>query len=392
VAATRLPAQNVVVMSLAVFALIAGEQLWSRFLPKYLVDLGAPALAVGLWGSSKDFLDAALQYPGGVLSDRLGSQRALLAFTAIAGLGYAAYRFAPAWPWLFLALLLASAWSSLASPATFALVAESLPPGQRARGFLVQSLLRRVPIVFAPALGGALVERMGLQGGLRTGFTVSIALAAIALVGQWRFYRPPARHVPSARAPLATLWAHASTPLKRLLVADVLARSAESLADVFVVLWALDRLHIAPGLYGRLVGLMMAVSIVAYFPGAWVSERFGRRPAVIFTFVMFAAFPLLTALAHDARGLALAFVAGGLREFGEPARKSLIVDSADPALRGQSVGGYYLARSTLILPAGVLGGWLWTHDQRAPFVAAAIVGAAGVAWFATRFREAALTH
>src|SRR5205814_172313 len=128
--------RNVLVMSAAVFLLIAGEQLWSRFLPVYLVTLGAPAVALGLWGSSKDFLDAALQYPGGALSDRYGSQRALMAFTAIAGLGYLAYRFAPSWPWLFAGLVLVSAWGSLGSPAMFALVAESLPSGRRARGFM----------------------------------------------------------------------------------------------------------------------------------------------------------------------------------------------------------------------------------------------------------------
>src|SRR5437773_3009587 len=103
-------------MSAAMFALVAGEQLWTRFLPKQLALLGAPALALGLWGSAKDFLDAVLQYPGGALSDRFGSQRALLVFTAIAGVGYATYVLAPSWPWYFAALLLASAWSSLASP------------------------------------------------------------------------------------------------------------------------------------------------------------------------------------------------------------------------------------------------------------------------------------
>jgi len=112
--------RNVLVMSGAVFVLIAGEQLWTRFLPIYLVTLGAPAVALGLWGSSKDFLDAALQYPGGAVSDRYGSQRALLLFTAIAGLGYLAYWVAPSWEFLFLGLLFASAWGSLASPAMFA--------------------------------------------------------------------------------------------------------------------------------------------------------------------------------------------------------------------------------------------------------------------------------
>jgi len=374
--------RNVLVMSVAMFALVGGEQLWTRFLPKYLAVLGAPALALGLWGSAKDFLDAALQYPGGALSDRFGSQRSLLVFTAIAGLGYLLYALAPAWPWLFAALLLASAWGSLASPAMFALVAESLPRGERARGFMIQSVLRRVPILFAPALGGLLVERFGLRGGLRIGFLVSVTLAGATLLFQRRYYRRPVERVEPRAPGLAGLWREAPAELRRLLVADVLARAAESAADVFVVLYALDHLHASPLLFGGWIGLQTAVSILAYFPGAWLADRYGRKLPVLGTFLMFAAFPLLVALARGPGGLTVAFVAAGLREFGEPARKSLIVDAAPAAARGATVGAYYLVRSVMILPAGVAGGLLWARDPHAPFWAAAAVGLAGVAYFA----------
>jgi len=379
--------RNVLVMSCAVFALIAGEQLWTRFLPIYLVTLGAPAVALGLWGSSKDFLDAALQYPGGALSDRYGSQRALLLFTAIAGLGYLAYWLAPAWPWLFVGLLFASAWGSLASPAMFALVAESLPAGRRARGFLIQSVLRRVPIVFAPTLGGLLVERLGLRGGLRMGFSISMMLAVITLWFQNRFYVPPATTAPARTQGLAALWRRAPTPLRRLLVADVLARAAESMADVFVVVYVLDHLHASPTRYGGWVGLQMATSIVSYFPGAWLAERFGKRLPVIVTFLMFAAFPVAVGAATGDAGLTLAFVIGGLRELGEPARKAMIVDAAPDDARAQTVGAYYLARSVLILPAGVIGGLLWARQVHAPFWLAGAIGMVGVVYFTLAFRE-----
>jgi MFS family permease len=385
------PARNVLVMSLAVFALIAGEQLWMRFLPKYLVVLGAPAVAVGLWGSTKDFLDAALQYPGGALSDRIGSQRALLLFTAVAGLGYLAFLMSPSWPWLFLGLVLATAWGSLASPAMFALVAESLPPGRRAHGFLVQSVLRRVPMLFAPALGGWLIERQGLQGGLEVGFAISIGLALATLWFQFRFYRPSAL-APAARlTALRELWRRAAGPLRRLLAADILARAAESAADVFVVLYALDVLGASSLQYGGWIGLQMAVSIASYFPGAWLADRFGRKLPVVITFVMFALFPLMVGLARDAAGLTLAFVVAGLRELGEPARKSLIVDASPADARGQTVGAYYLVRSVAILPAGVVGGLLWARDPHAPFWAAAAVGVIGVLWFMAAFHEPRVT-
>ena len=377
--------RNVVVMSVAVFALIAGEQLWTRFLPVYLVTLGAPAVALGLWGSSKDFIDAALQYPGGALSDRYGSQRSLLLFTAIAGLGYLAFWLSSSWQMMFLGLVLATAWGSLASPAMFSLVAESLPPGRRSRGFLIQSVLRRVPIVFAPTLGGMLVERMGLRDGLRIGFSISILLAIVTLWFQNKYYLPPTQPPAPRTHGLRALWRRAPGPLRRLLIADVLARAAESMADVFVVVYALDVLHAGPMRYGGWIGLQMAVSIASYFPGAWLAERFGPRLPVAITFVMFAAFPLAVGLTTDVTMLTIAFVIAGLRELGEPARKAMIVDAAPADARAQTVGAYYLARSVLIIPAGIAGGLLWARNVELPFTLAAAIGSVGVVYFLIMF-------
>jgi hypothetical protein len=50
-----------------------GEELWKRFLPKYLESLGAPVTAVGFYGTLQDFVDATYQYPGGWLTDRFGA-------------------------------------------------------------------------------------------------------------------------------------------------------------------------------------------------------------------------------------------------------------------------------------------------------------------------------
>src|SRR5262245_45757952 len=64
--------RNVSLASAAVFILGLGEELWKKFVPKYLEALGASTPIVGLYGTAEDFFDAVYQYPGGWLADHLG--------------------------------------------------------------------------------------------------------------------------------------------------------------------------------------------------------------------------------------------------------------------------------------------------------------------------------
>jgi MFS family permease len=84
--------RNVSLASAAVFILGLGEELWKKFLPKYLETLGASTAVIGLFGTAEDFFDAVYQYPGGWLADRLGRRRAFLIFVALASGGYVVYR------------------------------------------------------------------------------------------------------------------------------------------------------------------------------------------------------------------------------------------------------------------------------------------------------------
>src|SRR5215467_7203400 len=108
--------RNVSLASAAVFILGLGEELWKKFLPKYLEALGATTGVVGLFGTAEDFFDAIYQYPGGWLADHLGRRRSFLIFVVIASAGYMVYLFSPSWPFLFLGLALVMAWQSMASP------------------------------------------------------------------------------------------------------------------------------------------------------------------------------------------------------------------------------------------------------------------------------------
>jgi MFS family permease len=376
--------RNVVAVSIAMFLLGLGEHLWKRFLPKYLEVLGAPVTAIGLFGTVEDFLDGVYQYPGGWVADRYGRQRALVLFVALAAVGYLVYWRAPSWPFVFVGLVFAMAWSSMASPTLFAVIGDALPRNRRAMGFTVQSILRRVPIAAAPTLGGLAIAAWGMQAGVRAGFTVTLVLAVvtIAVVSRVRIALPPGE-----RTGIRGVWRAFPAPLRWLLASDIFIRTCQGLVDVFLVLYALNVVGIGAPSYGVLIAVQMTTSIVSYVPAARLADRTGRKPFVIATFVAFSVFPVAVALSGSFTALVLAFVVAGLREVGEPARKALIVDLAVPALRARSIGLYYLIRSLAISPAAFVGGLLWQVAPALPFYVAAVIGFTGVVVFAMTVEE-----
>jgi MFS family permease len=368
--------RNVLAMLLTFLVLGMGEELWVRFIPKYLEILGASAWVVALYGTLRDLLEAVYPYPGGWLSDRLGRRRALVLFALIAGGGYLVYLVAPGWGWVLAGTVLVMAWSSLTLPAIFAVIGDSLPPARRAVGFAVQSTLKRLPIILAPPLGGLLIAALGFANGVRTGFaaTVVLAFVGIAILRRRFVEEAPPAPVPGR---LGDLWRGMDGGLKRLLLADCLARWAEGIPKVFVILYVIDVLGGTAAEFGRLTALQMIAATLVYLPVAKMADRMDRKPFVLATFAFFALFPLALARAAGPLGLAAAFVVAGLRETGEPARKALIVDLAAAGVRGRAVGLYYLLRGLAVFPASLVGGWLWTLDRRLPFYAAFAVGVVG---------------
>ena len=376
--------RNVAVASGAVFLLGFGEELWKKFLPKYLESLGASVPVIGWFGTAEDFFDAVYQYPGGWIADRIGSRRAFLIFIGLACIGYFFYLFGPSWQFVFIGLAFSMAWQSMASPAIFSVIGEALPKEKRAMGFTIQSILKRVPIVIAPLVGGAIIATLGIARGLHVGLIVTLVIAVLAvflirLINIARVAHQPAN--------IFGVWNSLQSGLKRLLISDIFIRTCEAMADVFIILYVTNVLHVSFARYGALVAIHAITTLVISVPAAKAADRVGRQPFIIATFCAFALYPLAIVSAHGFGGLVIAFIIGGLREIGEPARKAMIVDFAEPQLRARSVGLYYLLRSLAITPAAAIGGLLWKVAPQTPFVLAGVFGVAGTFIFIATVRE-----
>lgn len=359
------------ILLVAILVIGAGEETWMRFLPKYLEALGASAFLIATFDAIKTLLGAVYAYPGGLVTDRFGHRLAFLGFTAVSISGYLLLIFLAFPAGVILAMFLFLAWSDFSLPATFSLVAQALPATKHAMGIGMQSLIRRIPVIIGPIAGGILIDRLGIQQGVRSGAGISIVLAALAALLLTRLVRstPEAAALRGFRRVVSDF----SPPLRRLLFSDILIRFCERLPFAWVVIYAMNH-----GMSGKEVGVLTAIEMLAaiacYVPASMLADKYGKEPFVIATFVMYTLFPILLAGAHAFPAFAIAFAVRGLKEFGEPARKSLIVSYAPENARAATVGAYYLIRDSVVTTGSFIGAGLWVLGSNVNFLVSGAIG------------------
>lgn len=368
-----------------------GEHMAERFLPLYLQQLAASTtgiLAIGALAFLDDFLSALYSFPGGYLSERLGHKRALLVFNLISMAGYLIVIFVRQWWAVLVGAALFISWSAISLPAMMELIAGALPRNKRTMGVSVHSLVRRVPKMIGPVVGGAFIAVWGVVDGVRYAFVVALALAGLSIVLQQRFIDDGGATGNAERNPLL-VWKVLSPDLRNLLVGDILIRFCERIPDAFVVVWATRQvLHpVTEFQFGWLSALEQITAVLCYIPVAHFADRLGKKPFVLATFVFFTLFPVTLLFCQSLSLLVPAFVLRGLKEFGEPTRKALIMDLAPEGRKAGAFGLYYLVRDVIVSFAAFGGALLWMVSPTVNLLTAFGFGVLGTIWFALRGRD-----
>ena len=386
--------RNTVLLLGALVLALTGERLWLNFAPKYLEILGNRAhldpigiiFVIGRFDALQTFLGAVYAYSGGWLTDHWGQRRSLLLFNAFSIAGYTLVLLWQHWLALVLGAFLFLAWSALSLPATLTVVATSLEARQHTMGVGVQSMVRRVPMMIGPLAGGWLVTRFGWTEGIRFALAGCIVLSLFTAVFQWFMVEPEGefsrkRATSGALLSFFGIVKSFNPVLRELLVSDILIRFCERIPYAFVILWAMNHNSVTAEQFGTLIAIEMITAMLCYIPVAHLADKHGQRPFVLATFVFFTLFPVTLLWTNNFVWLALAFAVRGLKEFGEPPRKALIIAQAKPELRSRTYGAYYLIRDCVVTSGSFLGAWLWSVSPRANFIGAAICGALGTLWF-----------
>ncbi len=372
-----------------------GERMSERFLPIYLLALTGWQSLPGLLNGLNNILGALYSFPGGYLATRLGTKRSLLVFNLIAILGFTIVLLIPSWVAVFVGAVFYLSWTAVSLPATMDLVAKVLPKTKRTMGVSMHSLVRRIPMAVGPIIGGVLIDSYGVTKGVRIAFGGALVLALVALVMQQLFIaadQPGADGKPRPAAeknPLRVL-ADMCPELRQLLVSDILIRFCEQIPYAYMAVWAMevpDGAQVSGEQFGLLTAIEMAVAVLCYIPVASLADRGQKKPFVVATFVFFTLFPLVLLFSRTFWMLAVAFIIRGLKEFGEPTRKALIMDLAPEGRKAAMFGTYYLVRDIIVSVAAFGSAFLWAISPQVNFLTAFAFGAAGTLWFVLRGRD-----
>ncbi|MBI3269462.1 MAG: MFS transporter [Planctomycetes bacterium] len=381
---------------LAVLVMTAGlglsEEVWRGFFGPYLKhltqNLESAVGLLGLFSAALNLVEGVAYVVGGSLAHRLGARGALAISAAPVFAGFALLFFTRE-PWAVVAgALLITNWEPLSVPATFEVVGSEVPKDRRTIAFAVQSIQKRLPKVIGPLTGG-LVFALGYAVNL----ALALGLLVLVLGMQWALLSKMRPREAPAHVPMREVLRGMSPDLRALLTAEIFLRWGDWFVRDMASLYVVGVLARSEKEWGFLLALSSAAALATYIPvGKLVDRAPSPKPYIGVTFLLFALFPLNLILLPRLGlppmvALSVVFVLNGLREMGEPARKSLIASSFPKEVRARAIGLYWGLRSFAFCLSPIVAALLWRSvGPEATFLAGGAIGLAGTAWFWLRVR------
>ncbi len=356
--------------------------LWWPYKSLFILELGATNEILGLLVMVETLGGMFFQIPGGVLADRYGRKRVIIA-SAILGFGSPLiYLFAGDWIQLVPAMLLAST-ASLSRGAMNALIAESLPTDKRGAGFAAISFVQKIPNVFTGIIGGVIMDHFGVIPGVRVVLTGVIGVSALSVVIYWMFLEetllPESRKDTKLELNLGSIRELGSMPREAWVLTIVAGLSSFSVRMVFsfTVPYVINIMELSKTEYGAISTVVSLVSMFLTLPGGVLSDRIGRKQTVVISRIIASlstiGIPLSTSVLTLGAFRVTGSIGSGLggtfmRVRGGPVWQALVADMTPAEGRARMMGLMGTFVSIIGTPASYVGGYLTDNvSPEAPF-------------------------
>lgn len=342
--------------------------IWPVFLTEVL---GTPLLAVGFIDGIGDAFVSLSQAVSGALSDKIRRRKPFVwmgyLFGGIAKIGYA---LAPAWGWIVPFRILDRSGKMRGAPRD-AMLAELSVDGNRGRHFGFLRTMDNAGAVVGVLLSMLLVEMIGIRSLLFVAAVPSFCAALLIIFN--------IRETAVVRAEVHAPSFSWRGPFAYLLLGSALFEIG-SFSYSFLILVAREggfRLSVLPAFYL----LFTVIAGLASLPLGRLSDRIGRKPVLLASFMAWAFSAVLFLFPPTWWSLTAAFAVYGLHRGGiDTVQRAWATELAPAENRATALGAFHMTLGLIGFPASFLAGLLWqTSGIRAPFLFAIVTAIAATA-------------
>jgi MFS family permease len=253
----------------------------------YVRALGGSNVAIGLVTALSP-LAAMFVYPiAGALSESYNRVRILVVIGALNACLYLVFTLAPDWRFLAAGSFI-NGLMVFSFPATSSLLADSMDPNLRGRGYAVLSAIPNFIGIFTPFAGAYLIDVLGLIPAMRALYALSVAAITVIMLMNWRYLKEVRTTAPSPRSALPRIvsgsygslmetlrWMPRNLRLYALM--HVLAFFFNSLTGPYWVLYAADVQRISVIDWGSILTISTLVQVVLTIPAGELIDRYDTR-------------------------------------------------------------------------------------------------------------------
>jgi len=346
------------------------------YISKYFVQIGGNLLTVGLLASAAPLIQFFTLSIGGFLADYYG-RRKIIVFAAFYG-AFFPLLYAVIQDWrVFGAFTLLATIGTVATPATHAIVVDSVPPEKRTMGIASLQVVSSLPSVVSPLIGGWLIQSYGLENGFRTACIYAAVFAFVSAIPIFALLKETL-HSKVVKNPVS-LWREAifgfakplgytlPSSLKFLMVSYALVMFSNSAVAPYYIFYASDVVGLTLLEWGIVVSLQLLLASVVKIPGGWLSDRFGKRKTMITSLLITAPTIVLFTLSGSfiqVMAVALLLVAAGI--YYAPAYEALQADFTPKSMRGRISALWLMSGAVSASLGGFFGGF--TFQELGPAV------------------------
>jgi len=392
--------RNILTISLTTTLWSVCNQAWQPFWSLYLKEeLGATVAIVGLLSMIQNAEMLLFQLPGGILADKIGRRKVILFGTCLRFIPPVVYLLATSWEHVLVAVI-ANASASIYSPALEAIVADSLPRGQRGAGYGAYRMITSLPMVFMPTVGGIVMDALGYKAGVKI-FNIATFLAVIVvLLVRMKLVTETLAKKGKQRSTRATFSSALKVPrtIWVMMIVATLGGFAMRMVMQFISIYAKEVILLSNTELGLAQTGGSLLSSILIMPSGMLSDRIGRKPIISVAqviqplttwgiiLVSVGSFPqyLLLRL-FGGVGSALG---GGFYGFaGGPAWQALVADLVPSENRGTIMGLISTITGAIGAPSSLIGGYLYEGSPQTTFNIALIIGLVSVPIFVLLVKE-----